>query len=159
MFSSRRKTIMCIVRRVSKPAGRRTASRKTNREMPISEDGREARGRMTPSNTSQHRVWRALPERIHERFFVRVKGRDAAGEKFKVTTILENISGGGLYVLLDREVEGGAPLSFFVNFSTLPPVEAANAPRLCARGRVLRAEAQPGGLCGVAVLFTRHRFF
>jgi len=96
---------------------------------------------------------------VYEQFRLRVKGRDAAGNKFNVTTILENIGGGGLYVLLDRRVELGVPLSLFVSFSTLPPGGDVHAPRLCARGRVVRAEARPGGLCGVAVSFTRHRFF
>ena len=113
---------------------------------------------MTPESISQHREWVERPERLYEKFSVRVKGRDAAGNRFKMVTLLENIGGGGLYVLLDRRVEGGAPLSFFVSFSTLPLGESMSAPRLCARGRVLRAEAQPDGLFGVAVSFTRHRF-
>ncbi|HEX7175530.1 MAG TPA: PilZ domain-containing protein [Pyrinomonadaceae bacterium] len=113
---------------------------------------------LTPRFRAQPREWVERPDRLYERFHVRVRGTDAAGKKFKVTTVLENISEGGLYVLLDRRVEGGAPLSFFVSFSTLPQGEAKNAPRLCARGHVLRAEAQPDGLCGVAVSFTRHRF-
>ena len=113
---------------------------------------------MVPEYITEHREWVERSRRLHERFRVRVKGRDASGNKFKVTTFLENICEGGLYVLLDREVGGGAPLSFFVSFSTLPVAEPVNAPRLCARGRVVRAEAQPGGLCGVAVSFTRHRF-
>ena len=107
---------------------------------------------------AQHREWRERPERVNRHFHVRVKGRDAAGNRFKVTTVLENIGEGGLYVLLDREVEGGAPLSLFVNFSTPPHASAAAAPGLCARGLVLRAEARPDGRCGVAVSFTRHRF-
>jgi len=113
---------------------------------------------MTPDFITQHREWVERSERLYEHFRVRIKGTDAAGKKFKMTTVLENISEGGLYVLLDRKVEGGAPLSFSISFSTLPPGEAVNALRLCARGRVLRAEARPYGLCGVAVSFTRHRF-
>jgi len=113
---------------------------------------------MTPDCIAEYREWVERSERLYGRFRVRVRGRDAAGNRFKVTTVLENIGGGGLYVLLDREVEGGAPLSVFVSFSTLPPEEFVSAPRLCALGRVVRAEAQPGGLCGVAVSFTRHRF-
>src|ERR1041384_4325695 len=113
---------------------------------------------MTPECITEHREWVQRPDRLYARLRVRVKGRDAAGDRFKLTTVLENICEGGLYVLLDRKVEGGAPLSFFVSFSTLPAGESVSAPRLCARGRVLRAEAQPDGLCGVAVSFTRHRF-
>jgi hypothetical protein len=113
---------------------------------------------MTPDNTRQHSEWRERPERSYDHFRVRVRGRDAAGKIFKVMTFLDNICEGGLYVRLDRAVAGGAPLSLFVSFSTLPHGEAASAPRLCARGRVLRAEARPDGLCGVAVSFTRHRF-
>lgn len=113
---------------------------------------------MTPVCIAEQQEWVKRPQRLYERLRVTVKGRDAAGDRFRVTTFLENICEGGLYVLLDRKVEGGAPLSFFVSFTTLPAGESVNAPRLCARGRVVRAEAQPGGLCGVAVSFTRHRF-
>ena len=113
---------------------------------------------MTPVCIAEHKEWVERPERLHEPFRVRVKGRDASGDRFKLKTILENICEGGLYVLLDREVEAGAPLSLFVSFSTPMEGEPVNAPRLCARGRVVRAETRPGGLCGVAVSFTRHRF-
>ena len=107
---------------------------------------------MPPDDTRQHSEWRERPERSYDPFRVRVRGRDAAGKMFKVTTFLDNIGEGGLYVRLDRKVAGGAPLSLFVGFSP------SRGPRLCARGVVLRSEPLPGGLCGVAVLFTRHRF-
>ena len=113
---------------------------------------------MTPESVAEHREWRKRPERLYDPFRIRVKGRDAAGFRFKLTTVLENIGEGGLYVLLDHEVAGGALLSCFVSFSTSPQGEIAEAPRLCARGRVLRAEPQPDGRCGAAVSFTRHRF-
>ena len=113
---------------------------------------------MTPDNTRQHSEWRERPERSYDPFRVRVRGRDAAGKIFKVMTFLDNICEGGLYVSLDRRVAGGAPLSLFVSFSTARPDDTARAPRLCARGVVLRSEPLPGGLCGVAVVFTRHRF-
>lgn len=114
--------------------------------------------RMTPDKTSHPRERKERPERVSEPFHVRVKGRDAAGEVFKVMATLENIGEGGLYVLLDRKVVRGAPLSFFVSFSTPLPEAAANAPRLFARGVVVRAETRDSGSCGVAVAFTRHRF-
>lgn len=113
---------------------------------------------MTPECITEHREWLERSERIYDRFPIRVKGRDAEGKPFKVTTVLENIGGSGLYVLLDRKVEGGASLSVFVSFSKLPRGESGSAPRLCARVRVVRAEALPGGPCGVAVTFTRYRF-
>jgi hypothetical protein len=113
---------------------------------------------MTPDDTRQHSEWRERPERSYDRFRVRIRGRDAAGKIFKVTTFLDNIGEGGLYVRLDQRVAGGAPLSLFVSFSTARPGAPPRAPRLSARGVVLRSEPLPEGLCGVAVLFTRHRF-
>ena len=106
--------------------------------------------------TSDHAERRGKA-RIDLPFAVIVRGSDAKGIPFEVETVLENLSAGGLYMRLDRDVEPGAKLFCLICFST--SAQDRGATRIAARGVVLRAEPRPDGTSGVAVCFTYHRIF
>lgn len=96
--------------------------------------------------------------RIYRPFTAAVRGFNVARERFKISTNIDNISGGGLYLWLpQQQLAPGAELFIVVRFSSAP-VQTAPAARVAIRGRVLRLEPQPIGICGVAVRITRHRF-
>ena len=83
-----------------------------------------------------------------------VRGADVAGERFEIAATLDTLSGWGFHGRLGRVVLAGS-----VVFMITPPAGIApRAPRLAARGMVLRAEEQAGGQCAVVVEFTRRRF-
>jgi hypothetical protein len=84
-----------------------------------------------------------------------VRGVNAAGKVFELDTVLENISGGGAYLVVPDAVEVGAELALVVRFDQRGGVQA---PRVAMSGSVVRIEPQPSGDFGVAVAFTRHRF-
>jgi hypothetical protein len=87
---------------------------------------------------------------------VTVRGIDAYGERLDVDTILDNVSGGGMYVRLPTRVERGDPLAVGIRFSE---GSSGRAARVAARGVVLRVDAAPDGAFGVAIAFTKTRVF
>ena len=95
--------------------------------------------------------------RVAMPFPVMVRGVDRTGDRFTLDSVLDNLSATGLYLRLARLMEPGAALFVVVRLSIALTQEAA-VPGVAARGVVLRAEPQPGGTCGIAVRFTRHRF-
>ena len=95
--------------------------------------------------------------RIELPFPATVRGVDAAGERFKLDSVLDNLSTHGLYVRLPRRVEPGARLLVVVRLSLIPDLEVPAA-TVALRGVVLRSEPQPDGRWGLAVQFDRHRF-
>jgi hypothetical protein len=88
---------------------------------------------------------------------VKVRGVDVAGKAFEVDAVLDNLSGGGLHMRLERKVREGTELFTVIRFSH-PQVESETGPRVATRGIVLRVTPLPEGSYGVAVEFTRHRF-
>ena len=100
----------------------------------------------------RHLAERRAKPRIQTPFPVSVRGVDADGEAFEVSTILDNLSAGGLYLRLVRRVEPGAEVSMEIRLSTAP---ARGALRAVTHGVVLRVEPRFGGACGAAVRFTR----
>lgn len=107
--------------------------------------------------TIHGQVERRSKPRIDVPFPVRVRGVDASGQVFKMNTVLDNLSAGGLYLRLARSVKQGTKLFVVVQLPSAPAGEMP-APRVAMRGMVLRAEPQPDSTCGVAVTLTRHRF-
>ena len=95
--------------------------------------------------------------RICEKFPVKISGVDEAGAEFKTDAILDNLSASGLYVRLPYKIDAGAKLSFIIRISPVPD-DAVSAPRVAAKGVVMRAMPEADGLCGVGVSFTQHRF-
>ena len=96
--------------------------------------------------------------RIDEPFPVTVVGVDARGYRFKINTVLSNISRAGLYLHLDlpQPFELGTKLFFIVRFSRTARHERP-VPRFALRGVVVRTELKPSGAYGVAVAFTSYR--
>jgi hypothetical protein len=93
--------------------------------------------------------------RIATPFPAIVRGVNEAGEAFEVESVLDNISSGGLYVRLGQRVKKKTKLEFFIRMSA---AANAGAAMVQARGIVLRVEARPAGLFGLAVKLTHHRF-
>ena len=100
---------------------------------------------------------RRIKARIDLPFSAKVRGVDANGEAFEMDSVLDNLSAGGLYLRMARNLIQGAELLVLVE---LPTGSANNTgpSQIEAQGVILRAEPQTSGLCGVAVAFTKHRF-
>ena len=101
---------------------------------------------------------RRSTRRLYTPFPVTVAGKDVSGKRFKLKTVLDNISSGGLYINLYRQLPPvqGARLFCVVRFS-LAAVGAGPALRMAMRGIVMRTELKPSGVCGVALAFTKQR--
>ena len=99
-------------------------------------------------STSDSSDQRAKP-RISVPFPADVRGRDDKGEAFSITTVLDNVSGSGLYLRMMPTVDSGARLSVVVRL--LPSSDVVDAdPRFSIEGVVVRTEKTSGGACGVA---------
>jgi hypothetical protein len=96
-----------------------------------------------------------MTERIYQSFLIQVRGKFESGEKFKIDTVLDDLSSGGLYLRLPEKVRPGTRLFAVVRISTNPDVRA---PRVAVVGEVTRSEPLPGGAWGLGVAFKRHRF-
>ena len=96
--------------------------------------------------------------RIEAAYPARLRGVDVNDQPFKEETVLQNLSGGGLYLWLKRMVREGAPVSLAVRLSTVES-RKGRVLRLGARGTVLRVEPQWDGSYGVAVEFLRRHIF
>jgi hypothetical protein len=101
------------------------------------------------------RLERRRKPRIGTPFPTKVRGVNAGGEAFEVESVLDNLSSGGLYIRLGQRVNEKTKLEFLIRMSS---PETAQVPTVEARGVVLRAEAKPGGVFGLAVKLTHHRF-
>jgi len=104
--------------------------------------GGVANGSMTGSE-------RRASTRLYGSYPARVRGRDQAATRFESTTLVDNISAGGLFLQLNRPLWIGARL--FVVVSVLGRTSVA------ALGTVVRTEPRAQGLNGVAVRFYRSR--
>jgi c-di-GMP-binding flagellar brake protein YcgR len=95
--------------------------------------------------------------RICVPFHTTVRGVNNEEEEFNVETILDNVSGDGLYMRMMPSVKEGTTLSIqiLLHKSSHMPEEAS---RILVEGVVLRTEKKAGGVCGVAVTFDRVRF-
>lgn len=115
--------------------------------------------RLGDSQTANHgAAERRVMPRINKRFPTRVQGGvDGSGELFDISTELDNISAGGLYVRLPIKVDVGTRLALTVRFSEME-LTAHRPPLLALHGTVRRTERRPDGLCGVAVEFNHHIF-
>ncbi|HEY9282257.1 MAG TPA: hypothetical protein VIP46_02280 [Pyrinomonadaceae bacterium] len=87
--------------------------------------------------------------RIHGPFPARVRGRDASGVRFKVSTQLEDISAGHCYVRLDRDARRGGTLFITTQI---------NRAVVMLRGTVLNVSPRPGGVHCTSVKIVSHRF-
>jgi len=101
---------------------------------------------------------RRFSPRVSMPYPARLWGADADGRAWKEDALIQNVSGGGLYLRLHHDVQRDAPLSVVVRLSTTPP-KMFPLLRLGARGIVLRTEPKDDGTCGVALEFGRRRVF
>ena len=86
-----------------------------------------------------------------------VRGVNANGDAFETDTHINNLSAGGLHLLLAELVKEGAKL-FIIIWLAPAPSREATTPRVAVRGIVARVEPESGGAYGVAVAITRYRF-
>jgi hypothetical protein len=109
---------------------------------------------------------RAIPQgqdrrskpRICVAFYAKVEGLDDEGDQFSIETILDNISGNGLYLRLIPCVDIGTKLAIVVGLRTLSKTSDETI-RFRIDGVVKRVEERAGGAYGVAVGFEHVRFF
>jgi|SRR6185437_13337271 len=95
---------------------------------------------------------RAKP-RIRHPFSTTVTGVDAHGSEFSLEVGLENISSGGLYLRIPREVRSGETLNVLVRFSNGKPGGTA-----AVIAGVLRVEPGVDGLNGIAMAIKQYEF-
>jgi len=99
---------------------------------------------------------RRIKPRLYQAFIVKVRGVDAVGSPFQAYTLTQNLSASGLYPRIGRCVKEGSRLFIVLDWRW---ADEPGATRIALRGVVVRAEACPHGLCGLALKFTRSRFF
>ena len=104
---------------------------------------------VSPQNLEHRRMLR-----IKAKFLAMVRGVDAWGRRFQEPTTLQNLSAGGLYVILSHSVAAGSRM--FVTFRFAPTLEAP-ALAVAAHGVVRHSDLQPDGRTGVGLMFQRYR--
>jgi hypothetical protein len=100
---------------------------------------------------------RRRSERILIPFPAVVEGVDVDGLNFKVDTVLDNLSKGGLYLRVVPCMSVGTKLSVVFRLSGSVDSEATS-PKIAIRGEVLRVDMKEGGACGIAVRYDPARF-
>jgi PilZ domain len=96
-------------------------------------------------------------ERIFIPFPAVVEGIDAEGNNFKVNTVLDNLSKGGLFLRMVPRVDVGSQLSVIFRLSASVESEATSA-KIAINGEVVRIERKVGGACGIALKYNPARF-
>ncbi len=94
---------------------------------------------------------RAHP-RINKPFPARAWAEDAAGNPFNLDCVLDNISAGGLYVRMPRQMQLGSEIRFVVRLSS--PTEAVVTAALF--GTVVRDDPGSDGQHGIATSINRY---
>ena len=93
--------------------------------------------------------------RIQEPFPIEISGIDAQGRKFCVSTVLDNLGAGGLYLRLSFSVQRTSKLHLVFRLSASADTPS---PRVAATGFATRIEQLMDGTFGIAVAFRQHRF-
>ena len=104
--------------------------------------------------TSQER--RASP-RIETPFPAVVRSVDIDDLPFEEHTVLDNLSSGGLYLRLARQVQPGVQLFVLFQLSIALDTDSAVA-GIALHGVALRVEPRLGGIFGTAISLAHHRF-
>ena len=99
---------------------------------------------------------RRMSARIDAHYPVRLRCVDSQGQSIREVAYLQNLSGGGVYLRLKRELPLNGAVSLAIRLSTSPVKEGPTL-RLAARGHVLRVEEQPDGTFGTAIEFKHRR--
>ena len=90
--------------------------------------------------------------RIVGEFPATVRGLDVNGQYFEEASRLDNLSAGGLFLKLPRNIEPGTSIFVVFPFPTATATKAP-PPRVAVRGTVRRVVPQPDGTRGVGVSF------
>src|SRR5690348_8288068 len=107
----------------------------------------------SPDNDTQPRYTgqeRRTSPRIQTPFRAIVRSVEANEQPFEEHTILDNLSGSGLYLPLARRVRQGVELFIRIRFSISHDADAAVA-WIELHGMVLRTEPRPGSVFGTAL--------
>lgn len=123
--------------------------------MRIDSVGHATRGVLTLSDF-RDRERRASP-RTHTSFAVTIRGNDAHGKALDFDTMLDNLSGSGMYVRIPRRFERGEPVAVGIRFAETGTLD--RVARVAARGIVVRVDPTPDGAFGLAIAFTKTRVF
>jgi hypothetical protein len=99
------------------------------------------------------RLERRAKSRVSVPFRAAVQGTDGDGVHFEVTTVLDNLSPGGLYLRLTQDVRVGSRLFVNVYMDRCDDAQGEQGFSLEVYGLVRRVDPLPGGACGVAVSF------
>jgi PilZ domain-containing protein len=97
---------------------------------------------------------RSLRASVH--YHGRVRTVDVNGDKFKTDVTVDNMSAGGLYLRLPREVRQGSQTCVALRLST-DLADVSRKSVVAMRGVALRGEPKSDGTWGIAVAFTRYR--
>ena len=111
----------------------------------------------TDSGQNQVEVERRIKPRIYKPFHAMVRGVNAGGEAFEVSTVLDNMSSGGLYLRVEQNVNQGAGISVIIRLST-KKVDLIPVANVAVEGVVVRNEAQPSGVYGLGISISNRRF-
>jgi hypothetical protein len=84
-----------------------------------------------------------------------VRGVDATGTSFQLSTTVENLSASGLYIYLPQPLQPGIRLFVCVRLALVRP--DAGAPHVAAHGHVVRVTSTAEKRTGVAVVFDHAR--
>lgn len=106
---------------------------------------------------SEVRVERRKKPRIYTPFHARVSGVNARGEAFEASTVLDNMSSGGLYLRVEQDVTQGTPIVVTIRLST-KRIDLVPVANVAVKGIVLRNEEQMNGTYGLGISIHSRRF-
>ena len=111
----------------------------------------------TDPDPSEVKVERRKKPRIYTPFHARVSGVNSSGEAFEASTVLDNMSSGGLYLRVEHDVTQGTNVLVTIRLSTrhIDLVPVAN---VAVKGVVLRNENQTNGTYGLGICIQTRRF-
>ncbi len=101
-------------------------------------------------------VDRRVKPRINCDYPAVIGGYDADGYRYKENARLANLSAGGLYMIINRNIECGCALSIKILLAR--SLLDGDPPKIMANGVVVWTEHRSDGSYGVAVKFTSYQF-
>jgi c-di-GMP-binding flagellar brake protein YcgR len=111
----------------------------------------------TDSNPSEVKVERRKKPRIYTPFHARVSGVNSSGEAFEASTVLDNMSSGGLYLRVEHDVTQGTQVVVTIRLST-KHIDLVPVANVAVKGVVLRNEEQMNGTYGLGISIHSRRF-
>jgi hypothetical protein len=103
------------------------------------------------------KVERRKKPRIYTPFHARVCGVNSCGEAFETSTVLDNMSAGGIYLRVEHDVTQGTPVVVTIRLST-KRIDLVPVANVAVKGVVLRNEEQTNGTYGLGILINSRRF-